>query len=402
MILKSKSVRHPWVIWSLATLLLVLSQFSSDIYLPSMPGMSEALGVSKGWIQFASIISMVSFGASLLIWGPLSDYYGRRPVALWGLGIFLVGSFFCAAAQDIQMIWLGRALQGAGIGCCGAITPTIPKDIFSGPTLLKAFAAISMVLGVVPILAQVLGGYFQADLGWRMNFIFLFGAALVVALSIWIWLPETNPYCRQQPIRLKQLMLDYASILVDRPFVGYVTCMTLVYAGEVAYGIVTPFVLQEEIGLTPIENGWLSLFTGGGLLLGALLSAQCSRWLKVNQLIQVGFAFLLLSAIVMLLVSWSNWLHTWGVVGPMVLFMMGAGLVYPNCIAGIMGRFEQKAGIAGALMSGLQMAGAGLLNSVVAHWGMATIGPLAQFLFALVLVSIVVQLLWIERPKKER
>lgn len=399
MISKNKSVRHPWVIWALATLLLVLSQFSSDIYLPSMPGMSEMLAVPKGWIQFASIISMVSFGLSLLVWGPLSDYYGRRPVALWGLGIFLIGSFLCAIAQDIQMIWLGRAFQGAGIGCCGAITPTIPKDIFTGPTLLKAFAGISMVLGVVPILAQVLGGYFQSEMGWRMNFIFLFVAALIIAFSIWMWLPETNPYCRQRPIYFKQLMVDYATILVDKPFIGYVTCMTLVYAGEVAYSIVTPFVLQGEMGLTPIENGGLSLFTGGGLLLGAFLSAQCSRWLNVNQLIQVGFAFLLLSALVMLTVSWSNGLHTWGIVGPMVLFMMGAGLVYPNCIAGIMQRFEQKAGIAGALMSGLQMAGAGLLNSVVAHWHMGSVGPLAQFLFALVLISIIVQLLWIERPR---
>lgn len=396
---KRKGVRHPWVIWALATLLLVLSQFSSDIYLPSMPGMSEALGVSKGSIQFASIIAMVSFGISLLAWGPLSDYYGRRPVALWGLGVFIVGSFFCAIAQDIQMIWLGRALQGAGIGCCGAITTSVPKDIFSGPTLLKAFAAISMVLGVVPILAQVLGGYFQTEMGWRMNFIFLLVAAMIIALGTWIWFPETNAYCRQQPIKAKRLLADYAAILVDKPFLGYVTCMTLVYAGEVAYSIVTPFVLQGDIGLTPVENGWLSIFTGGGLLLGAVLSAQCSRWLKIDRLIQLGFFFLLLSALAMLVVSWFEWLFSWSIVGPMVLFMMGAGLVYPNCIAGIMGRFERQAGIAGALMSGLQMAGAGLLNSIVAHWDMASVGPLAILLFALVLVSVIVQMVWIVPSK---
>ncbi len=399
--MQQKTFKYPWLIWALSTSLLVLSQLSSDIYLPSMPAMSLGLGTSKGAIQFASIIAMLSYGISLFAWGPISDHWGRRKAALSGVGIFVVGSFLCVLAQNIEMLCLGRALQGAGIGCSGAITPVIPKDIFSGPKLIRAFAAVSMVMGFVPIVAQVLGGYLQENHGWRECFILLWLTAIVLFIAIAWGLPETNSYRKQHPFSLKRLLHNYSQVLMDKAFFGYVLCMSLVYAGEVAYSIVTPFILQEQLGLTPVQNGWLSFFTGGGLWCGALLSSLWSQRLNMHRLIQCGLGFLAFSTITMCAVLWANWVTVWSVVIPMSLFMIGAGLIYPNCIGGIMVRFETQHGVAGALMGGLQMIFAGGLNGIVARWQMATLPPLATLLLGLVLLSVLVYLVCVVAAERQ-
>ncbi len=388
--MKTGTFRHPWFIWSLATSLLVLSQLSADIYLPSMPAMSAAFAVSKGAIQFASIIAMISFGLSLFVWGPVSDHWGRRAAALWGTGIFVGGSFICMMTHSIEMLWVGRALQGFGIGCSGAITPVIPKDIFSGAQLIRAFAAVSMVMGFVPIVAQVIGGYLQEHQGWRECFVLLWLVGVGVFIAIAFGLPETNRHLKQHVLSWRVLGQHYWAVLADKAFFGYVLCMSLVYAGEVAYSIVTPFVLQEQLGLTPVQNGWLAIFTGGGLLTGALLSSIWSRWWSIHGLMQWGLGFLAASTLMMGAVVLGHWVFVWTVVGPMTLFMVGAGLIYPNCIAGIMVRFDSKNGVAGALMGGLQMIGAGAFNGIVAKWQIATLGPLAELLLGLVILSCVV------------
>ncbi len=356
-----------WVLFQVI-LLITLAQFNSDIFLPSMPAMMLSLQVSIVEIQRVVLYAMIAFGVSLLVWGPISDYYGRRPVAIAGLVIFALGSLFSALAVNLHWLVAGRVLQGVGISCTGALSPVIPKDIFQDKALLKAFSIISMAMAIIPIGAQVLGGVLQSVFSWRANFItlMLYGAFILSILTM--YLPETNPNCRKGPMPLKRVLRQYWEVLTDRVFLGLLGCLIFVLTGEMLYTIVSPFWLQMDLGLSAFQNGLLSVFSGAGLFAGAWLSSRLANTKTASALILIGILHLTLSTLLMWTVTSMGWYSVWTLVLPYMLFMVGAGFIYPNAIASIIDRFPDNAGIAGALMSALQMAGAGMMSAALRLW----------------------------------
>jgi DHA1 family 2-module integral membrane pump EmrD-like MFS transporter len=391
-----------WVL-TLTILLLMVMQFSSDLSLPSFPAMQADLGVSAGDIQLTTLYSIICFGLSLFVWGPCSDCFGRRPVALMGLLIFIMGCGVCVFSETWLPLMLGRCLQGIGIGSAGALSPALPKDIFSGKKLVWAFALLSMSMGAFPIMAQISGGYLQAAFGWRSNFIFLTGLGVFTFLLFWRTFPETNTYATEarQQFSVVSLLKQSIAVLQDLPFAGYVLCLTLVYAGEIAYSIVAPFIIQNQLGLNPVQHGWLSFFTGGGLLVGAGVSAKLSEKVNIHHLISIGIFLMLISAISMIFFVHVEYYSVQTVIGPMTLYMIGAGMLYPNCIAGIMDRFPQQSGVVGALMSSLQMVGAGVFNTTVTFYHIDQQKPLSFLLFALVCLTFLSFYTAVLRPRTQ-
>ncbi len=389
-----------WVL-ALTILLLMVMQFSSDLSLPSFPAMQADLGVSASDIQLTTLYSIICFGVSLFIWGPCSDCFGRRPVALVGLLVFIAGCGFCIRSTNWLALMLGRCLQGVGIGSAGALSPAIPKDVFSGKKLVRAFALLSMSMGLFPIIAQISGGYLQATFGWRSSFFFLAGLGVLVFILFWRTFPETNTYATEarKQFNIKTMLKQSAAVLKDLPFGGYVLCLTLVYAGEIAYSIVAPFIIQNQLGLNPIQHGWLSFFTGGGLLVGAGVSAKLSDKVNIHHLISMGIGLMLISVVSMVSFVQLEYYFVQTVVGPMTIYMIGAGMLYPNCIAGIMDRFPQQSGIVGALMSALQMIGAGLFNTAVTFYHIDQQKPLSFLLCAIVCLTFLSFYAAILRPR---
>ena len=349
------------IIFMLLILLLTVAELNSSIFVPAMPTMMESLHAPMSAIQHMVVISMVTFGLALLVWGPLADRIGRRFVVLAGLGLYFVGSVLICSVASVPWLMAGRALQGLGISCAGAILPVIPKDIFSGAALSRAFSVISMAFAIMPMVAQILGGYLQTFYGWQSTFVFLCIYSVIAWIVLYRFLPETRTVA---PSR-HPLMVQYWEILRDSTFLGYLACMSFVFAGEMAYTLVAPFLLQQDLKISAIFHGWLSLATGGGLLAGALLSARLAAFRQTHQLVGLGIGICTAATLWMAGAFFAHWLSVFVVVAPMVLFMVGAGLVYPNCIAGIMNRFPEKAGVAGALMSSGQMAGTGIFAAVM-------------------------------------
>ena len=350
-----------WILFNVI-LIITLAQLNSDIFLPSMPAMVEALNASVIEIQRIVVYATIAFGVALLAWGPLSDHYGRRPVALAGLTLFAAGSLVCALAPTLNALLMGRIIQGIGISCTGALAPVIPKDIFSGKSLLRAFSYISMAMAIIPIGAQILGGTLQALFSWRANFIVLMGYGLCILMILTKFLPETNPKAQRGRLPVKQVLQQYWSVATDPIFLGFLGCLVFVLTAEMLYTIVSPFWLQMELGLSAIENGMLSIFTGAGLFLGAWLSSRLAATKDVPGLLKIGIAILMLASLLMWAVTAMGWYTVWSLVLPFSLFNVGAGFIYPNAIAGIINRYPDQAGIAGALMSALQMALAGALS----------------------------------------
>lgn len=357
---------HKSIILGLTILLLTVAEFNAAIFVPSMPAMMEALNASMMQVQLMVVVAMIAFGVALFAWGPLSDRMGRRFVVLMGLGLYFIGSVMISAVTEMPLLIVGRVLQGLGISCAGAILPVIPKDIFSGKALTRAFSVISMAFAIMPMISQVLGGYLQTYYGWRSTFFFLCGYSALIWLILFKFLPETNKNIPLQKGTSLPIIGQYWDVLKDSAFLGYLACMSFIFAGEMAYIMVTPFLLQNDLGISAVAHGWLSLCTGGGLLCGALLSAKLASSRNTPQLVWLGIKVAMAATGVMGAAVWLNYLTVPVLVAPMVLFMVGAGLVYPNCIAGIMNRFPEKSGVAGSLMSSFQMIGAGAFAALMA------------------------------------
>lgn len=378
--------------------LLTVAQFNSDLYLPSMPSMVTSLSATTEQVQATVILAMLAFGSALLFWGPLSDRFGRRWVILRGLLIYGLGTLLAVSATSIEGLWGARILQGIGISAAGAVAPAIPKDCYEGVSLLKAFAAISMALAIMPMLAQVLGGYLQALYGWRANFAFMALYAGIIFWGIYRFFPETHTPS-PKPVGAPSLLEGYWGVLIDRTFWGYLLCMTWIFGGESIYLMVAPFVFQQDIGISEIQHGWMAIFSGGGLLLGATLSSRMAKRFSVNALIALGLPLIMVASALMAWFSAAGWLTVPTFLAPVVLYMVGAGLIYPNCIAGIMNHFPQQSGLAGALMSSLQMLGAGLVSALVSQWVGHTFAGIAGA-FAWIVVLTLMSFALLVRPTR--
>lgn len=387
------------IILFLIILVITIGQ-SVDIYLPSMPSMAMVLNTSVQLIQLTITIAMIAFGVALFVYGPLSDYFGRRKVALCGIGLFVAGAILCVFATSIAMLIIGRIIQGLGIACAGAVAPAALRDTFTGHKLAKAFSQVSMALAVTPVIAPILGGYLQHHFNWRAPFIFLFIYSLIVFLLYLFLFPETNKQLKQSAIHPKLIIKDFASMFVNVKYLAFAFCFVFVFSGEISYAIVAPFLYQTKLGLTPIVNGWLIFVTVFGYLLGSFASLRlCAKFTSL-QLIAIGACFSFLGGALMLILGWLNLFSVVVILIPMIIFMFGAGLVYPNVIAAGLSCYPEKSGMASSVMSALQIGGAGIIASVISHMHINNQLPLAIFLVGLsILTIIMVFILKMQSPK---
>ncbi|MFI5333928.1 MAG: multidrug effflux MFS transporter [Chlamydiales bacterium] len=365
----------------LVSILIISIGQSVDMYVPSMPHMVTALHTSESLIQLSMAIALISFGIAVFAWGPISDHYGRRAPILAGIGIFILGSLVCLFSRNIASLLIGRALQGAGIGCAG-VTASLAKDVLHGEKLIKAYSHISIAMSIVPVVAPVLGGYFQNYIGWHATFAFLAAYASCVFLFILRKLPETNSYKREGVLSFARAGMNYLNIFKTSSNLRYLFCFTAIFAGEISYCVILPFIAQNTLGFTPVGNGWLIVVTATGLALGGFLSSKWSR-LGWNKLLLGGLIIGTVGACAMVVCFLLGARGVFSIVLPMMLYMLGAGLIYPNCIAALMSSHPERSGVMSSLLSGLQMLGAGCILFVVAKFLMQDQSALAWMLGAL-------------------
>ncbi len=351
---------------------------SVDIYAPSMPPMTTALHTTNALIQLSITVALLAFAVSVLLFGVISDHYGRRAAILSGVAIFITGSVICLLSQDIATLLLGRAIQGFGLGSVGAVAPALPRDVYEGPELIKAYSYVGAATAVVPILAPLLGGYLQQFFGWRASFIFLLIYAVIIFCLLYFKLPETNLHRKKGLMDVKEIVSNYLGVIRNKLFWGFAICFVFSFAGEIAYFVALPFISQQQLGFTPAQTGWLTVFTASSIAVGAAISARLSkRGLKT---LVLGLAISFLGAISMVLLYLAGQRTISSIVAPMILYMVGAGITYPNAISGAMSATPKQSGKAAALMSGLSMLIAGIATWLIALFPEQSQGPLAWLL----------------------
>ncbi|MDF2690891.1 MAG: emrD [Gammaproteobacteria bacterium] len=368
-------------------LIVTVGQLSGYLYTPSLPAMVADLHTYTSQVQLSLSVALLAYGSSQILYGALSDYYGRRKLVLFGLMVFVCGSFVTVIADSVDVLLLGRVVQGVGMGAVG-LTRVINRDVFKGPEFLKVSSYITMILALTPIIAPLLGGYIQDYIGWRGNFRFLLIYSLIILLIISFYLPETNLNRHPGHPTVKALLAAYKQVISNKKFMALLCCSMLMFSGESSYTIIAPFLLQNQLGWSAVAYGWLGLFPVFGFLLGSVISARLAQSLEPEQMMKVGISISVFASILMLGLSWQ--LTTVVLILPMTIYMMGMSLITVPCGVGAMSLFTNRIGVAGAVYGSGLMVGAGLISAFGTQFHAHNQRPLALILTGISLLIAVI------------
>lgn len=382
--MKNKQVTKSFIMLQ-ALLLLMLAQFGTDIYLPSIPVIIEDLATTEFMVKLSLSVMIVGLGFSQLVYGTLSDYYGRRAITLMSLAIFLLGSAITIIASSIGILIIGRIIQGLGVGFCAVLSSIVAKDIYTGYKVNQALGLVGVVYAVSPVAAPVIGGVLQTYIHWSASFWLLAILGIFMFVLIGYCFPETNKTISSNNGIFKMVMRLYRTALSDRVFMSNLSIVTLFYAGEVAYIIQMPLIVQNIFGVSPLMTGWLVIFTSIAIVIGSILSSWLVAYITPNRIIGLGVLSAILGIILLLLFVSTESYNLITFIGPIVLYMFGAGIAFPNCIANCLERLPDSVGTASALAVGLLTGVGGMLTFIVAKLSYTNAFALPLFMLILVI-----------------
>lgn len=338
-----------------------MGYLTADIYLPSLPAITEHFSITPSTAQMTLFVYLISFASAPIIFGPVSDQYGRKKVILIGLCTLLLGTLGCYTAQSIEWLMMGRIVQGIGAGALIISSRAMIPDLYSGIALAKQVSYITMFMPLVLSLAPTIGGYLQEHFGWRSVFLFLSGYLLILMLKM-SFVDESLKLFSEK--KMTHVFKSYRELLSNRKFMLAILGLVFPAVGLFSYLTVSSFLFQETLSVSPFEYGRLALFTGGSVLLGSFVNVRLLHRLKVDTIIWGGIALMSISGFLLLCVHITEFLTIWTVLIPACIYFLCLPFCISNSTAKAMGHITHSYGSASALMTSMQFL-AGSLGSVI-------------------------------------
>ena len=346
-------------------LLSMLAPFSIDSYLPSLPDIAHEFGAADWQVQQTLSLYLLAFAATTLIYGPLSDAYGRRTVVLATLAFYAVTSIGCVFASDIH--WLLAMRIGQGLTASGSIVVgrAIVRDAFTGAAAQRVMSNVMLFFSLAPAVAPIIGGHLQEAYGWRSVFWFLTGlAVLLVGWTLWR-LPETLPADGRHPAHLRALARAYWSALRHRRFMLLALSIAFCFGGLFIYIAGSPALLYRHLGYDAGDFGYLFVPVVMGLMAGAYISGRLAGHFSHDFAAAVGFAIIGFATFFGLAGSFWFAPGLWNAVGPVMLYAAGMSLAIPNLSLIALDCLPHRRGLASAVQSFMQMAFGGIVAGVL-------------------------------------
>src|SRR5581483_1179996 len=236
----------------LLAMLTGLGPLSVDMYLASLPSIGRLLGAPAAQVQLTISFYLIGYAFAQVLYGPLSDRHGRRPVLLAALGIYVLASIGCALAFSIETLIAARLVQAIGGSGAIVLARAIVRDMFEGTRVARELSRMASIMALAPLAAPLLGGLLHTAFGWRANFLALFGFGAAAWLMAWLLLPETLRTRAPEPVSLRSTLRSYRRFLGNISFTAHLGIATCCLGGLFAWISMAEFVLQDIYNLTPM------------------------------------------------------------------------------------------------------------------------------------------------------
>lgn len=343
------------------------SQLALTIFLPAVPDIARDLDASLGHVLLMMPAYLVAFAFMQLIAGPLSDRFGRRPVILGGVTLFLVASLACAFAGDIWQLLGARLLQAAGACTSIVVGRAVVRDTNDGKSAAQAMSYLAISLGVGPAIAPFFGGLLVEAFNWRATFLATAGmsaASLAFAIPV---LKETLPAADRRPIGILRLVLGYLALTRQAAFMGYSLCISFQSAIFQVFMTAAPVVLIVQLDLPPRVFGVYLAIIPVAFMAGSFLSGRLVRFLSPDTIIIAGNTLGVLGGLLQIGFAISGIASAPLIVAAILVSNFGTGLVLANCYAQALNTVAPSfAGAASALGGFLHMGWAFAISLIVA------------------------------------
>ena len=388
-----------WAFVALMTFLTAASSLANNLFLPSMPAMTAGLHTDAAAAQVTLSAFTIGFALAQLVWGPVSDRYGRRVVLIAGLGIYFAASLACWQAGTIAEMIAFRVAQALGVCCAPVLARAIVRDIYELNDAARILSYVSAAFALTPVLAPALGALIDEVFGWRANFLFMAATGGVMLVVVLFLLPETAPRSTA-PLHPAAVSEDYLSVLSSRIFLGHALTVTFAFATIFIFNSVTPFFFIGTAQLTPTEFAIPYALTALAYGVTAYVNARAITRLGFERTVMLGsFIALAGGAALWALVAGGS-MSAWLLCGAMGIVTMGQGFVYPNSQAGAVAPFRQRAGAASAMVGFLQMTTAALAGLAVMLFYDGSAGLMAGSILAFLVASVVAHWALIARHRE--
>jgi len=353
----------PFALMAILVAVSGLNPIAVNMFVPAMPEIMRGLGTDHAMIQLVLSAYLFSTAAAQLTLGSLSDRFGRRPILIGGLILFIIASAICTVAESIEMLIGARILQGGG-GCVGIVLGrAVIRDRYDRDRAASMLGYVTMGFAMAPMVGPVIGGLLNDNVGWRSIFALQTALGIIVAVTSYLFLPETHDAAKTAGDR-PTLRHSFATLARIPAFWAY--SLTCAFGTSVFFSFLggTPFVATDMLGMTGTEYGLYFILVPGGFLIGNFLTARYSQRIGLYFMIVAGSLVALFAVLGMAAVFAAGWYHPLALFVPMYAIGFANGLTLANALAGAVSVRPDLAGAASGLAGSMQI-GFGAVATVV-------------------------------------
>lgn len=343
-----------------------MGPISTDLYVPALPQLAAEFAATPARVQWTLSSYLMGFAVGQLLYGPLSDKYGRKPLLMVGFLAYLAGTAASALAPAVDALTAARFLQGVGGAGPIIIARAIVRDMYEGSRAGRQLSLMSTIMGVAPIVSPVLGGLLAVWFGWRASFVAMLATVGPIAFVAFLLLPETLRQPQTGPISPRAILASFAVVARTPVWRVYAAIMAMSHTGLFTFVAVSPFVLQSVYGLTPVEFGIGFSACSVAFVSGAAVGARLVMRRGLEGVVALGVACLFAGGVLQLAGYLLFPRSALALFVPELVYFFGIGFTLPHSIAGALSPFPERAGAATSLQGFLQMTFSALTGIIVA------------------------------------
>ncbi|SDU39461.1 multidrug effflux MFS transporter [Stappia sp. ES.058] len=349
----------------LGAALVAIGPITMALYTPAMPVLAQVFSTSASMVKLTLTAYFAGFALTQLVCGPLTDAFGRKSVTLVFLALYLASTVMAAFAPTIEWMLVARTMQGIGASVGVAVSRAIVRDQFTGRTSARIMNAVAMMLAIGPALAPTIGGVTLELFGWREIFWAMMIYGVVLVFGILVFLRETNAYIDPANLRPGVLVRNYLMLLIDPRFMQPSLLVGFGIGTIYTLATILPFVLIEQVGLTPIQFGFGMMIQSGSFIAGAIVTSRLLKRMDAEALLPFSLSCMVLSGVAMVVLLSLTEPKFLTVMLPVGVFAFTLAMSLPSASTAALQGFPRLAGSASSMMGFMQF-GAGLAGSLVA------------------------------------